>query len=178
MPVRVPVAALVLVLGLTLGVVAVGVFSRLADPRPAAADPRQAGIAGPVAGPLAVLHEWDDRRSAAWAAGDPAALARLYTAGSSAGAADVRLLRRYAARGLRVRDLRMQLLGARILIDRPRLVELEVTDRLASAVAVRLTDPQVTRRLPSDGATTHRIVLRRIAGAWQVARVSVVPARP
>jgi hypothetical protein len=48
---------------------------------------------GPSAGAaLAVLRAWDERRAAAWAAGDPAALEELYAAGSAAGAEDDRLV--------------------------------------------------------------------------------------
>ena len=34
---------------------------------------------------LAVLRAWDERRAAAWARGDPAALSELYVAGSRTG---------------------------------------------------------------------------------------------
>jgi hypothetical protein len=131
----------------------------------------------PAAGARAVsvLHDWDVRRAAAWARGDADALASLYTVGSAAGAADVALLSRYRSRGLVVRDLRMQLLRARVLTSRPRLVELEVTERLAFAVA---DEPTVgSRALPRDAAATHRLVLRRVAGTWLMAGVSVVPSQ-
>ena len=55
-----------------------------------------------------VLHDWDARRSAAWAAGDPAALRSLYVAGSRTGRADRAALAAYAERGLRVPGLRFQ----------------------------------------------------------------------
>lgn len=123
-----------------------------------------------------MLHEWDQRRSAAWAAGDATALGGLYTADSTAGTADVTLMLRYADHGLRVHEMRMQVLSARTLITRPRLLELEVTDRLASAVAVRSGDRLTLGRLPSDTATTRRLVLRRVDGRWLMARVWAVPS--
>jgi hypothetical protein len=168
-PIRVRSSLAVLVLGLCAGVVGLEAAARLT------AGPSQS--AGPVASArpadrfaLDVLREWDDRRAAAWAAGDPARLARLYTDGSSAGAADMALLRRYRDRGLVVRAMRMQVLRARVLTSRPGRLVLEVTDRLASAVALGTTGGE--RRLPLDVATSHQLVLRRVAGEWRVARVS------
>jgi hypothetical protein len=178
MPVRIPVVALTLVLGLTVGVVAVAVLS--APRAPAGAARTDHGIAL-EAGPderfaVAVLHAWDVRRAGAWAAGDVAALSRLYTGGSAAGAADVGLLRRYAARGLVVRDMRMQVLRARVLVARPGRLQLEVTDRLAVATAVRVEDTAVGLRLPIDRPTTRELVLRRVDGEWLMANVSPSPA--
>jgi hypothetical protein len=181
MPVRIPVVALVLVLGLTCGVIAVAVLS--ASPGVPSAPGETAGeTGGAEAAPpsseryaVGVVHAWDARRAAAWASGDRTALSGLYTPGSAAGLADVELLRRYLARGLVVRDLRMQVLRARVLVARPRRLALEVTDRLAAATVMRADDHAVARSLPADGPTTRRLVLRRDAGDWRMARVSVVP---
>jgi len=180
MPVRVSRALLVLAVGLTVGLVAVVVLSRpttgaasrlLSADRPAEHAPTATGPV-PVVRALGVLHAWDARRAAAWATGDVDGLAALYTSGSTAGAGDVALLRRYRSRGLVVRDLGMQVLRARVIVDRPRLVELEVSERLSSAVAF---EPSVgSRPLPRDRATTHRLVLRRVDGTWRMARVSVL----
>jgi hypothetical protein len=178
-PIRVPVLLLVLAAGLTLGLVAAAV---VAHPPGIAGRARAVGSGPPVSRPadrsvLGVLREWDRRRASAWADGDEIALARLYLPGSSAGAADVALMRRYAARGLVVRGIRMQLLRARVLVARPRRIELEVTDRLTAAVAVRLVDTATTRRLPADAPTTRTLELRRVGGRWLMARVSGSPAR-
>jgi hypothetical protein len=174
MPVRIPVVALVLVLGLTCGVVAVAVLS--AAPGVPSAPGRSRGPEVSTAASeryaVGVLHAWDARRAAAWAAGDRTALSRLYTPGSSAGAADLSLLDRYLARGLVVRDLRMQVLRARVLVSRPGRLVLEVTDRLAAATAARADAEDVGRTLPADRPTTRRLVLRRDAGDWRMARVS------
>jgi hypothetical protein len=182
MPVRLPLVAVVLVLGVTLGVVAVATLSAppreeaVAQPgaratgRSPSAQPSGQPSAQPSA--LAVLHEWDTRRAAAWAAGDASAVRALYTPGSSAGAADARLLRRYRARGLVVRDLHMQVLRARVLVAQTARLELEVTDRLAGATAVRTDDVATGRRLPADHPSTHELVLRRVDGTWLMASVS------
>ncbi|RNM14073.1 hypothetical protein [Nocardioides pocheonensis] len=182
MAVRIPRALLVLTAGLTVGLVGVVTLAHAPTsvPRavqPAAPAPVHASVGSD--GVLAVLHDWDVRRAAAWAAGDPDALARLYTPQSRAGAADVAMLRRYVARGLVVRDMRMQVLRARVVTARPRLLELQVTDRLAAAVAVGVGDPTAERRLPADVASTHLLVLRRSGPGqgWLVARVSASSGR-
>ncbi|HEX2894617.1 MAG TPA: hypothetical protein VHO29_11515 [Marmoricola sp.] len=176
MVVRVPRALLVLASGLTLGLVAVVTLSRPTGPV-AVVDPSSVHQTAGRDAALAVLHDWDVRRAAAWAAGDPVALRRLYTSGSAAGDSDVALLRRYVARGLVVRDLSMQVLRARVLVRRPRRLELEVTDRLAAAVAGRSGDVRSVRRLPESTVSTHLVVLRRPVRVWLVARVSAVPDR-
>jgi len=171
MPVRLPVSVLVLALGLTCGVIGVAVSS-VGHP-----DGRSAGAAtvmerstGAARQPraLAVLRAWDERRSQAWAAGDTTALGELYVTGSAAGAADVRLLQRYLQRGVVVPDLRMQLVEASVVLDRPRRVVVRVTERLASRDA-RVGSRLV--RLPSDTASVHVVDLRRVRHTWQVATV-------
>jgi hypothetical protein len=179
MPVRIPVVAVVLVLGLTCGVVALGALPDTHS-SPSAPGERAQDREAPAGEAFAVgvLHGWDDRRADAWGRGDATALSRIYTAGSAAGAADVRLLRRYAARGLVVRDLRMQLLRARVLVVRPGRIELEVVDRLAGATAVGAGGGTLARRLPADRPTTRRLVLRREHGQWLMASVSRAKLRP
>ena len=175
MPVRVPVAVLVLVLGLTLGVVALGASSAgpptAGHPRPSAAEGGQPAERYAVA----VLHDWDARRADAWASGDPAAVSRLYVSGSAAGIADAALLQRYRARGLVLTGLRMQVLRARVLVSRPDRLELEVTDRLSAGTAVRAGEAGLGRRLPVDRPSTRDLVLRRVGGTWLMAGVSSRP---
>jgi hypothetical protein len=136
--------------------------NRAAKPGRATAAPRRRVAA------LAVLGAWDVRRAAAWAAGDEAALAALYTDGSAAGRRDRAMLGRYGARGLRVRGMRMQVLAGKVLSRTAGRIVLVVTDRLAHAVAVRRGTRVV---LPRDRATRRTIVLRRVAGEWRVAQV-------
>lgn len=180
MPIRVRRALLVLAVGVTVGLVASLVVSR-SVPRPVPSGsparsfpPAVRPAASMQDRALAVLDAWDVRRADAWATGDADRLAALYAEGSTAGAADVALLTRYAERGLVVRGMRMQVLGVRVLTVRPRLVEVEVTDRLIGAVAARATDPTRGRALPADPATTRLLVLRRFDGRWQMSRVSAV----
>lgn len=123
---------------------------------------------GTTPGPAQVLAEWDERRSAAWAAGDTDALEGLYAAGSRAGAADVRLLRRYRDRGLTVEGLATQLLGLRVVERSSRRIVLVVTDRV---VAGRVVGGPAPVALPSDRASVRRILLVRPGRAWLVAEV-------
>jgi hypothetical protein len=128
---------------------------------------------GPVVRAAAVLRAWDRARADAWAAGSVGALRRLYVDG--AGASDVRMLAAYLDRGLRVRDLRVQVLALEVLERRPGEWRLRVTDRLASGVAVGAGGRQP---LPRDRATTRLIRLERGGGRWRVVAVShLSPAR-
>jgi hypothetical protein len=173
MPVRIPVAMMVLVLGLTVGVVGVAVLSvhpGAVGASPAAPDVSRAP-AGTRSSALAVLDGWDQRRARAWATADETALGALYTRDSTAGAGDVAVLDRYRRRGLAVRWMRMQVLDARVLTRRPAVLVLEVTDRLTEAEAVPIAGGP-GRPLPADTATTHRLVLRRVGGQWLMATVS------
>lgn len=113
----------------------------------------------------AVLHDWDDRRAAAWAAGDPAALAALYTPGSPAGRADLALLRAWRDRGLRVRGMQQQLLEIEVRRASATRLDLVVTDRLTGAVA---RGRGVRVPLPEDVASTSRVVLVRDGRTWRV----------
>jgi hypothetical protein len=116
---------------------------------------------------VAVLRAWDRRRSAAYAAGSPGRLAALYV--RDAGSADVRLLEGYRSRGWRVVGLRMQVLALTVLARGPGRLRLRVTDRLASAVAVRAGQRVA---LPRDRAGTRLVTLTRSAGGgWRVASV-------
>jgi hypothetical protein len=175
MPVRIPVAAALLAVGLTVGVIALPVVSHTAGGQGGAgrvsAAPSPFVLTSPAAA-VNVLRDWDRRRAAVWADGDAESLRRLYTRRAPAGTADLALLHAYAARGLVVRGLRMQLLAVRVLVDRPRRLELEVTDRLAGGTAVLATDSAVSWPLPADTATTRVLVLRRLGERWLMARVS------
>jgi hypothetical protein len=124
----------------------------------------------------AVLHDWDDRRAAAWAAGDPSALRSLYVRDSETGRADKAMLRRWRERDLRVEGMRMQLLDLEVRRATAERLDLLVTDRLTGAVAV---GPGVRLPLPRDGVTTRRVVLVREAGVWRVAQAfeGASPAR-
>lgn len=132
---------------------------------------------------IAVLTGWDRRRAAAYSAGDTDALRALYRPGSATGSADLALLESYADRGLRVRDMRMQLLAVDVVDSGPRRVVLDVTDRLVGAVAVREGDGGQRRAedpesvaLPADRPDRRRVVLLLLDGAWVVAEARRVGA--
>ena len=113
-----------------------------------------------------MLREWDQRRAAAWASGDLAALRSLYVPRSTAGERDAARLSRWLDQGLRVRRLETQVLKVRVLAERRDAVRLAVTDRIARA------ETSSGLRLPGDAASTWRITMRRVGGEWKVAAVS------
>ena len=156
------------VVGVVHGRPVVGTEQGGAPREPPTPTGRHAATPDRRAAALAVLRAWDVRRAAAWAAGDEAALAALYTTGSSAGRRDRAMLRRYVARGLRVRGLRMQVLAGSVRDRTTDRIELLVTDRVAHAVAV---GRGVRAGLPRDRMSRRTVVLRRVAGEWRVKRV-------
>jgi hypothetical protein len=115
----------------------------------------------PEVAAAAVLHDWDERRAAAWAAGDADALRSLYVPGSASGRADVRLLRQWLREGRRPDRLEMQLrcVGIR-RAERGRLVVI-VTDRVVGAGL--------------DRPSTWRLEMVGHGREWRMAQVS--PAR-
>jgi hypothetical protein len=128
----------------------------------------------PAGSALVLLRDWDRRRAAAWASGDPIALARLYVPGSRTGVRDRLDLRRWADRGLRVTGLRQQVRSVRVIARTRQRLVVVVTDRTVGGVAVA-----ATRRtaLPTSGWETHRITLRRSGPGWRVVEVRGQPAR-
>lgn len=113
-----------------------------------------------------VLRDWDRRRAAAYASGSLQDLRALYVDGAAR--RDVRLLRGYLRRGLRVEQMRVQVLAVEVLEHGPRHWRIRVTDRLSRAVAV---GPRSRSLLPRDEPSTRNILLRRLDGAWRVAAV-------
>jgi hypothetical protein len=119
-----------------------------------------------------VLHAWDARRESAWAASDAGALRSLYVRGSAAGAADVRLLRAYDARGLVVRRIVTQVFALRVLRRDSTHLTLRVVDRVAGGVVGGVVGGRRTRPLGTTGPVVRVVVLRRVAREWKVGEVS------
>ncbi len=116
-----------------------------------------------------MLHAWDARRAAAWAASDTSALRSLYVRGSAAGRADVRLLRAYESHGSVVRRLVTQLFAVAVLHHDRGTLRLRVLDRVAGGEVLR--DGHATA-LPSTPPETRILVLRQVSGRWRVESVS------
>jgi hypothetical protein len=117
-----------------------------------------------------VLHAWDARREAAWAASDPRALRSLYVRGSRAAVKDVRLLRAYDARGLVVRRIVTQVFALRVLHRGRRHLRLWVFDRVAGGLVGSLS-----RGAQPLGTTPPRarvIELKRVDSTWRVVSVT------
>lgn len=133
-----------------------------------AGSPRASAVASPPDPAADVLREWDAARAAAWAAGDAAALRALYLPGAEAGRRDVRLLRSYLERGLRVSGLQYQRLQIRVLVRDDALLRLEVVERLLPASVHRGSE---VRRLPAGQPVRRVVELRRLGSSWRVAAV-------
>lgn len=161
-----------IVLLVLLALVGAGLVLALvrAGDRPARAVAAPTPVAVPTDAPAAErLRAWDTQRSAAYAAGSVRMLRDLYVAGSRAGRADLRLLRAWTERGLRVEGLRTQVLGLRVVAQRPDRLVLRVTDRLVAGEAVGEAGGTP---LPRDRADTRVLTLVRGSdGAWRVAAV-------
>lgn len=139
---------------------------------PPAAMPRSdvpsPAVVAPGRSPVALLHAWDRRRAAAWAAGDVRALRRLYVEGAAAGARDLAMLRSWSERGLTVAPLEVQVLAGRVVVRGPGRVTFVVTERLARAEARVGSD---TWLLPRGQVVTRRVTMWRVGGRWRVASV-------
>jgi hypothetical protein len=131
------------------------------------------GPAGPPA--VEVLRVWDAHRADAWARGDLAALAALYTPGSVAGRRDRAMLRAWVSRGLVVRGMQTQLLEVREVRRTASSWSLVVTDRTVGGFAV---GTRVRRSLPRDAPTTRTVDLRRVSGRWVVSAVELLDPGP
>lgn len=162
-----------IVLAVALAVLAGVAVTWRDEPDPARTQPTVRPVTRPA---VEVLRAWDADRAAAWAAGDVDRLRRLYVPGSRAGDRDVRLLQRYAARGLRVRDLRVQRLRVAVQVDRPDELVLRVVERLAGGRVVPAATGRSRRgaALPVSVARERTVTLRRTGtgGRWRVASVT------
>lgn len=118
---------------------------------------------------LRVLHTWDEQRAGAYRSGSARRLRSLYADGSSAGAADARLLAGYRSRGFTVAGLRTQVLALEVLTSRRSRIEVRVDDRVVGAVAVRGAERV---RLPRDAVSSRVVALVRSGeGRWRVSSV-------
>lgn len=156
----------------TLAALALVVTAAGCTPDPSATVSTDAPVAAPAVpgrSPVALLHAWDRRRAAAWAAGDAHALRSLYVAGSAAGARDLAMLRSWSARGLTVEPLDVQVLAGEVVARGPGRVTFVVTERLARAEA---RSGSRVWLLPRGQAGTRRVTMWRVAGRWRVASVA------
>ena len=140
-----------------------------------AADLSPRPVRSPEPAPAAVLAAWDRQRAEAWARGDPGALAALYTTGSLAGERDVRMLRRYLTRALRVEGLRTQRLRVAVVERTDRRLVLRVRDRVVGGT---VRGAGVSVRLPRDRVSGHVVTLQRRGTGWRVAPVEPVSPSP
>lgn len=110
----------------------------------------------------------DVARAEALADGNLTDLRSVY-AHAAAAEPDARVLKRYAARGLRVVGAGMVRGECRVVAREPARVELDVADRLARSWAVGPNG--AATELPRDETSRHRVVLTGGAGRWRIASV-------
>lgn len=110
----------------------------------------------PAADPVGVLGAWLDQRREAYVEADAEALADLYRPDSGAGRADVATLRAYAARGVRVTDLRVQVSRVRVVESATHRLRLRVRSRLARTT---VEVGGATRQLPGSSWRVRELVL-------------------
>jgi len=110
----------------------------------------------------------DVARAEALADGNLTDLRHVY-AHPAAAEPDALLLKRYAARGLRVVGAGMVRAECRVVAREEARVELDVTERLARTWAMGPNG--VSIQLPRDEVSRHHIVLTRGAGRWRIASV-------
>ncbi|RZS89587.1 hypothetical protein EV189_1354 [Motilibacter rhizosphaerae] len=141
------------------------VSATAATPQPVATAPAST----PAPSWSGVVSALDARRAAAFAHGDPAALATVYVPGSPALARDTEMLAAYARAGAVADGLRPRLLavdGAPGSVDAQVLRVRDVLD----GWVLRRGAAQVRR--PGRAARTWTLELRRVAGEWRVWDVS------
>ena len=120
-----------------------------------------------VARAARVLRAWDDARAAAYSRGSTSKLRWLYVDG--AGVSDLRLLRDYARRDLRIVRMEVQVLAVDVLGHTPQTWRLRVTDRLSRVVVAAGRSTRTV--LPRDQASTRIVHLVRRGETWRVAAV-------
>ena len=155
-----------LVLLLAVGVLAAtaAVLVRGVSPGPPTASASATSVSAPAhSRALRVLHHWDRRRARAWQEGSVRRLRALYVPGSEAGRTDRAMLLAYRERGLRVEDMRRQVLGIEVVGSGRRALTVDVTDRLANAVAV---GHGTRTRLPRGTLATRTLTFRLTGDGW------------
>jgi len=112
----------------------------------------------------AVLEGLDESRAAAFAAADPALLAKVYPAGSPLLTADRRALSSLA--GARAVGLRHEVRSVRPVYVGEERVELEVVEALRPYVIEQ--SGALVRRVTQSRFVTRQVVLRQTAQGWRV----------
>jgi hypothetical protein len=113
-----------------------------------------------------VLGGLDEARAAAFSAGDPALLDRVYARGTSGREVDAATIRAYARRGGHVAGADLTLLSWRLRDSSSRRARLVVIDQLAAARVVWADGS--SRSLPRDLPTKHVITLVRTSAGWRI----------
>lgn len=137
--------------------------------RPAPTDPAEPGAPQSTSW-LEVLHALDVERSAAFRAGDPALLARVYAPGSAPLARDAEILAELGSQHLRAVDLVLQIEQVTALSVDVERATLRVVDRLAP---YRLIDPTgaTVQTLPGRAAAGWLVTLAAGPDGWRISEI-------
>lgn len=118
----------------------------------------------------AVLEGFDQIRSQAFEKDQPDTLGAVYPPNSELLAHDKELLASYRRRGIRIEQMRMRLIEARVISVTPEMITMTVIDRLAEA---RIRLPDGTRReLPRDQPTRRLVELSLTEQGWRISGVT------
>ena len=123
-----------------------------------------------------VLAQLDEARSAAYADGDVAALADVYSVPSAAGRADAAALGELLEAGLRAANVQTRVVSVGVVAERPNGVRLRVVDVL-EPYQLR-DDDGVLERRPGRGRTAWLVGLRAVTGTdptgvgWRISELT------
>jgi eukaryotic-like serine/threonine-protein kinase len=141
------------------------------SPPPAPRPPSSPATARPVSSWRAILGVLDQRRAAAFAAADPAALATVDAPSSPALRADRQLATELRQRGARARGLQWEISRAAVDSAGPPAVVLRVTDRM-SAHDLVAANGAILHSQPARGEARWRVTLLPGSGGWRIAEIA------
>lgn len=118
-----------------------------------------------------ILGRLDQARSAAFAAGDPDALAAVYAAGSPLLAADRAAMSRLTAAGQRAQGVRHRIRSVATMRQNDRAAVLRVVDELVGYVVVDAAGRVVQRTAPRSAASFVVRMVRTGAG-WRLQQIT------
>ncbi len=113
-----------------------------------------------------VLSALDQRRTVAFATGNPAVLAEVYAPSSPALRRDGAMLERLRAVGARTSGLRLDVVSLRPLRVEPRQAVLLVRDRRPGYVLIERSGRRLSR--PARGPASWRVTLVRVGDDWRM----------
>lgn len=137
---------------------------------PDSPEPTAASVAGSLADWVAVLDGLDRDRERAFATGDAALLARIYTPTSGVQQADAASLAFLTEQGRRATGVRHEVRSLEVLAAESDRVELRVIDVLGPQTVLDAADEVLEQRAGRSEAS-YDVVLVRADGRWRIAEL-------